>query len=150
MYIIDIAVGAPYEGDGVVYIFRGSSDGLIPEFSQRIAASDLPTARPLRSFGYTMSGGNDMDGNGYPDLVVGAFASNKALVLRSRPVINIFPILLAEPDKIDPLQTICAKDNRPNICFDIRVCFKFSAEPKDRLVSQHTMNYCIKTTLVDT
>jgi hypothetical protein len=30
----DIAVGAPYEGNGAVYIYLGSAQGLIPEPSQ--------------------------------------------------------------------------------------------------------------------
>jgi hypothetical protein len=30
----DIAVGAPYEGKGAVYVYLGSAQGLIPEPSQ--------------------------------------------------------------------------------------------------------------------
>jgi hypothetical protein len=30
----DIAVGAPYEGNGAIYIYLGSAQGLIPEASQ--------------------------------------------------------------------------------------------------------------------
>jgi hypothetical protein len=30
----DIAVGAPYDGNGAVYIYLGSAQGLIPEPSQ--------------------------------------------------------------------------------------------------------------------
>lgn len=30
----DIAIGAPYEGNGVIYIFQGSADGIISEPSQ--------------------------------------------------------------------------------------------------------------------
>ncbi len=60
----DLAVGAPFEGDGVVYIFRGSSKGISQPAAQRIPASDLLAARPLKSFGYTIQGGLDMDDNG--------------------------------------------------------------------------------------
>ena len=30
-----------------------------------------------------------MDNNGYPDLTVGAYDESKALILRSRPVVNV-------------------------------------------------------------
>ena len=128
----DLAVGAPYEGNGAVYIFRGSQDGIIPEFAQRIVASDLPMAQPLRTFGYSLSGGLDMDGNGYPDIVIGAFDSSKTIVLRSRPVINVQVQTQFTPDLIDPSKTKCDKDGEPNNCFRVRLCFKFTAKPVDR------------------
>jgi hypothetical protein len=31
---LDLAVGAPYEGNGAVYIFNGGKDGINPEYSQ--------------------------------------------------------------------------------------------------------------------
>ena len=48
-----------------MYIFRGYSKGMRQPYSQRIAASDLLSARPLVSFGSSISGGMDMDKNGY-------------------------------------------------------------------------------------
>ena len=54
LFLLDVAVGAPYEGNGVVYIFRGSRAGLIEEYSQRIEASVLDTG--LRGFGHSLSG----------------------------------------------------------------------------------------------
>ena len=78
--VLDIAVGAPYEGTGCVYIFRGSATGIIPQYSQRICAEDLPSARPLSTFGYSLGGGSDVDKNGLPDIAVGAYDSNKASI----------------------------------------------------------------------
>ena len=115
-----------------MYIFRGSRSGIIEEYSQRIAASDLLTARPLTTFGYSLSGGNDMDINGYPDVLVGSYASDKVLLLRARPVINVKTTVVSYPDMIRTDVIRCDKDNRPYICFDVRVCFRFEAEPKDR------------------
>lgn len=40
----------------------------------------------MSTFGFSISGGIDLDGNLYPDLVVGAYESNKAIVFKSRPV----------------------------------------------------------------
>jgi hypothetical protein len=37
----------------------------------------------MTSFGFSLSGGVDLDTNAYPDLVVGAAHSNQAVLLRS-------------------------------------------------------------------
>lgn len=115
-----------------MYIFHGSSSGIVKDFSQRISASDLPSARPLTTFGYSLSGGEDLDINGYPDLVVGAFDSNKIVVLRSRPIINVNASFVSTPTKIDPNLKRCLKDNRKNNCFELTICFKYTAEPRER------------------
>ena len=66
--VADLVVGAPYGGPdehGEVYIsFLGSSRGIIPKPSQIINARDIDPK--LRTFGYSLSGGTDMDGNLYP------------------------------------------------------------------------------------
>ena len=127
-------MGAPYEGNGAVYIFRGSEKGIIKKYSQRIAASDLPSASPLMGFGYSLAGENDMDKNGYPDVLVGAYNSNKALLLRARPVVNIIPTkFYTFPKEIDPQpeELRCGEDGRPYNCFKVTVCFRFTVEPKD-------------------
>lgn len=68
----DLAIGSPYENDGVVYIYLGSRiNGLDREPKQIIKGESLPV--PLKTFGYSLSGGIDLDGNDYPDLLVGAF-----------------------------------------------------------------------------
>lgn len=68
----DIAIGSPYEGEGVVYIHMGHRvNGLNAKPDQIIRSEDLP--RVLRTFGHSLSGGVDLDGNGYPDLLVGAY-----------------------------------------------------------------------------
>lgn len=68
----DIAVGSPYEGNGVVYIHLGDrKKGLHTKPDQVIEAESLP--RVMKTFGYSLSGGVDLDANGYPDLLVGAY-----------------------------------------------------------------------------
>ena len=121
----DLAVGAPFEGNGAIYIFRGSPDGIREKYSQRIAASDLLSARPLESFGYSISGGNDMDGNQYPDIIVGAYESNKVIALRSRPVVNIVSAMRSEPTLIDSKKTNCESGNDGKNCFKLQVCFRW-------------------------
>lgn len=81
----DFAVGAPYDGPhgrGAVYIFHGSKDGPLPKASQVIFAEDVAGSGYLNTFGFSLSGGIDLDGNMYPDLVVGAYDANKALVFK--------------------------------------------------------------------
>uniref|UniRef100_A0A1I8B8M8 Integrin_alpha2 domain-containing protein n=1 Tax=Meloidogyne hapla TaxID=6305 RepID=A0A1I8B8M8_MELHA len=86
----DLLVGAPYDGEdgrGIVYIFHGSSEGIREKYTQKILARDVH--RDMRTFGFSLRGGRDVDGNGYPDIAIGAFKSNQAAVLRSRPVIQV-------------------------------------------------------------
>lgn len=132
LFVADLLVGAPYEGAGVVYLYRGSAEGLIREFSQRIAAEDLPvSAQPLRTFGYSLSGRVDADNNAYPDVAVGAFAGSTALLLRSRPVIKMDLTLQSTPAVIDATKKPC-KDNEPYVCFDLRICITFTSQPPNR------------------
>ncbi|XP_022236437.1 integrin alpha-PS1-like, partial [Limulus polyphemus] len=81
----DLAVGAPYEGTGVVYIYLGSKTGLNKEPSQIIQASDFPkqvlSRTNLATFGYSISGTLDLDGNGYPDLLIGNYESDTVTLL---------------------------------------------------------------------
>lgn len=81
----DFAVGAPYDGPngrGAVYIFHGSKNGPLPKASQVIFAEDLSGTEHMSTFGFSISGGIDLDGNQYPDMVVGAYDSNRAFVFK--------------------------------------------------------------------
>ncbi|VDN07933.1 unnamed protein product [Thelazia callipaeda] len=105
----DFAVGAPFSdgGKGVVYIYLGakSRETFSHKPVQVIAADDLPQqyfrSKPLKTFGFSLSGGSDLDANGYNDLVVGAFDSDTVTVLRARPVININAKFMHTDMKID-------------------------------------------------
>ncbi|KAL1463065.1 hypothetical protein WDU94_014855 [Cyamophila willieti] len=127
----DIAVGAPYQGNGVVYIYLGSKNGLNPEPSQIIPAESIPNpyhaSRPLVTWGSSLSPGVDMDDNGYPDLLVGAYESGIAVLLRARPIIQLETSL--KPDfnlkNIDPSKTGCQLDiNAEHTCFTFEACCK--------------------------
>ena len=84
----DLVVGAPYEAGGCVYLYQGSEQGLRTRPSQVIRASDVP-GQPLLTFGYSLSGGLDMDLNNHSDVLVGAYQSDSVVILRARPVIDI-------------------------------------------------------------
>lgn len=47
---------------------------------QVLRASDFDGA--VRGFGFSIDGGIDMDANGYPDVLVGAAASDSAVFIR--------------------------------------------------------------------
>lgn len=80
-------MGAPYDGPnerGAVYIYHGSKNGIREKYSQVIYAEDVSrlTGTELSTFGFSVSGGLDMDGNDYPDMVVGAYLSDAAYFFR--------------------------------------------------------------------
>ncbi|XP_027132037.1 integrin alpha-3 isoform X2 [Larimichthys crocea] len=95
----DFAVGAPFHETGSVMIWTGSSDGVSTEPSQVIRGSSVSPG--FRTFGYSLTGGLDVDGNKYPDLLVGSLDNTVAL-LRARPVIHLNKTLRVSPDIIDP------------------------------------------------
>jgi hypothetical protein len=59
----DIAVGAPYEGAGAVYIYHGDKTGIVFDPVQKILAENIDSR--LRGFGISLSNGVDVDGNHY-------------------------------------------------------------------------------------
>ena len=133
MFPVDLAVGAPYEGHGAVYIFRGSARGISPEYSQRIGAREFPGVSGLRAFGASLSSSAaDVDDNGYTDVLAGAFAGDAVVILRSRPVVDIVAEVHTEPFSVDPRHTACIYDGSSNVCFRLQVCFRFTAKPLDQ------------------
>ncbi len=72
----DVAVGAPwFDQDqaenkyGWVYVFYGSATGLNFNFGSAMTSSPQ---QPNDSFGYSVAGAGDINGDGYADFVVGA------------------------------------------------------------------------------
>lgn len=91
--ISDIAVAAPFEDNGAVYIFLGGPNGLSNKPSQRLsapAATDLGDPISMQNmFGHGLSKGADIDGNHYLDLAVGAPNAETVYVYKAYPVIRI-------------------------------------------------------------
>ncbi|XP_033025506.1 integrin alpha-3 [Lacerta agilis] len=114
----DIAVGAPFEGSGKVYIYHSGAGGLIDKPQQVISGEDVGPG--IKTFGYSFSGGMDVDGNSYPDLLVGTLSEN-ILLLRARPVINILDkSFTVTPTTLDP--NSCSEDS----CIKVQLCFSYS------------------------
>ncbi|XP_072224113.1 integrin alpha-IIb isoform X2 [Leuresthes tenuis] len=117
----DVAVGAPWSGDsgrGQVFIYLGKSDGLSATPSQ-VIDSPLPGRT---AFGFTLRSGADIDSNGYPDLLVGAWAADRAFVYRSQAVIRPKVSVSLLPDFLNPDVKLCHRGKTPVSCFVIQMC----------------------------
>ncbi|KAK3712993.1 hypothetical protein QZH41_014118, partial [Actinostola sp. cb2023] len=138
----DVAIGAPYEDKtGVVYIFNGSASGLTKTPAQVIKASDLN--QKLSTFGYSIAGRLDMDGNGYPDLLIGAYESDSVAFLRSRPIIEIKAEIEIKPNPFDIRSKNCMtnyKGKKINTaCMSMKLCLGYK-ERKGRLTEKLSMD----------
>lgn len=123
----DVAIGAPQEDDlqGAIYIYNGRENGITSTFSQRIQGHTISST--LRMFGQSISGGIDADGNGYSDVVVGAFLSDSAVLLRTRAVVAVEASLNLS-SSVNRTNFNCIENGRPAVCLNITLCFSFKAQ----------------------
>uniref|UniRef100_A0A8D0A3U0 Integrin, alpha 5 (fibronectin receptor, alpha polypeptide) n=1 Tax=Sander lucioperca TaxID=283035 RepID=A0A8D0A3U0_SANLU len=124
----DVAISCPFGGEdrqGLVYIYNGYSEGLREKPSQVISGQWAAGAIPA-SFGFALRGAKDLDMNGYPDLIVGAFGVNKAVLYRSRPIVNTSASLTVYPTMINPEEKNCMITNGntsiPVSCVNLSFC----------------------------
>ncbi|KAG9353499.1 hypothetical protein JZ751_018151, partial [Albula glossodonta] len=124
----DVAVGAPFGGEdqqGLVFVYHGHAGGLKATPSQVLsgqwASGTLPSI-----FGFAIRGNKDLDVNGYPDLLVGAFGADKAVLYRARPIVNTSASLLVYPSMINPEEKSCVVTNGnetvPVSCVNLSFC----------------------------
>ncbi|XP_004674531.2 PREDICTED: integrin alpha-4 [Condylura cristata] len=123
----DVAIGAPQEDDlrGAIYIYNGRADGISPAFSQRIEG--LQISKSLSMFGQSISGQIDADNNGYVDVAVGAFRSNSAVLLRTRPVV-IVDASLNLPESVNRTKLNCVESGLPSVCMNLTLCFSYKGK----------------------
>ncbi|CAG5046011.1 unnamed protein product [Parnassius apollo] len=142
----DIAIGSPYEGNGVVYIFMGDrKKGLHTKADQVIKAESLP--RIMKTFGYSLSGGIDLDANGYPDLLVGAYENSSVALLRTRPIIDIKTSIKPSNTiiNVDPSKQGCEKDPTSSYtCFHFEACCIIKSLVKSTQTNMHELSYVIE------
>ncbi|KAM8787764.1 integrin alpha-4 [Rhynchonycteris naso] len=123
----DVAIGAPQEDDlqGAIYIYNGRADGISSAFSQRIEG--LQISKSLSMFGQSISGQIDADDNGYVDIAVGAFRSDSAVLLRTRPVV-IVEASLNHPESVNRTKFDCIENGLPAVCMDLTLCFSYKGK----------------------
>lgn len=158
----DFVVGAPFEqnplepsASGAIYIFRGKDQLSAIKLSQKIYASEIQipqgffspqpaiingngngaSPRFLNGFGYSLSGGLDLDASGYPDLAVGALKSNAVVLLRSLPVVYVDAFVGNEDNllDIDQKRKECRQDDGTElVCFNFDLCFQLNEKKVNR------------------
>ena len=129
----DLAVGAPYDGPdghGAVYIYMGGrKNGLSDEYDQVIYAEQVRgEGEYLRSFGFALSGGLDQDGNQYPDLLVGDYKADRAVLLKTRPVVNVTTSIQFQPENfnLDDKTCLLPNTNQTVPCITVQYCTKYN------------------------
>ncbi|CAH2108620.1 unnamed protein product [Euphydryas editha] len=92
----DIAIGAPWEDDGrgAVYIFKGGKKGLTRQYSQKIVVKNT------KAFGFSLSGGFDINRDKCNDLAVGAHNTGAVYVFRCTPTIHV-DVSIKVPDAVN-------------------------------------------------
>uniref|UniRef100_A0A6G1R8W7 Integrin subunit alpha 4 n=1 Tax=Hypotaenidia okinawae TaxID=2861861 RepID=A0A6G1R8W7_9GRUI len=121
----DVAIGAPQEDNlkGAIYIYNGREDGIMPSFTQRIQGQEVGNS--LSMFGQSIASGIDVDNNGYQDIAVGAFLSDSAVVLRTKPVI-IVDASLKHPNSVNRTNFNCMENDQPAVCMHLKICFSYT------------------------
>uniref|UniRef100_A0A336KL87 CSON011990 protein n=1 Tax=Culicoides sonorensis TaxID=179676 RepID=A0A336KL87_CULSO len=121
----DFAISAPYEDSGKVYIYHGAKD-LKEPIQHTQVLEPKPEWGPLTSFGFSLSGGIDIDLNEYPDVAVGAYESNRVIIFKVRPIVSIE----TSYNSIKPISTDnidCIAQTRGVACTLMKVCFKYNS-----------------------
>ncbi|XP_020136933.1 integrin alpha-L isoform X3 [Microcebus murinus] len=137
--LTDVAVGAPLEEQGAVYIFNGRQGGLSPRPSQRIEGTRLFSG--IRWFGRSIHGVKDLEGDGLADVAVGA--EGRVVVLSSRPVVDVVTRMSFSPAEIPVHEVECSysASDRKKEGVNITLCFQIKPlipEFQGRLVANLT------------
>ncbi|KAL0984520.1 hypothetical protein UPYG_G00142540, partial [Umbra pygmaea] len=134
----DLAVGAPLEnnGQGSVYIFLGSRNGIINIYSQRISGADVSPG--LKFFGLSISQSSmDMSSDSLPDLAVGS--KGAVVLLRSKPIVTVGTQVSFQPPKIST-DTSSSDMTRKHTA---SVCFTLSKNKEDSNEVKATLQYTL-------
>ncbi|XP_033074016.1 integrin alpha-L isoform X4 [Trachypithecus francoisi] len=123
--LVDVAVGAPLEEQGAVYIFNGRHGGLSPQSSQRIEGTQVLSG--VQWFGRSIHGVKDLEGDGLADVAVGA--ESQMIVLSSRPVVDVVSLMSFSPAEIPVHEVECSHStsNKMKEGVNITICFQIKS-----------------------
>ncbi|XP_060658574.1 integrin alpha-PS3-like isoform X1 [Drosophila nasuta] len=101
----DIAVGAPFAGNGSVFIYLGGQQGLRDQYSQRLDSPQTTDSKyGSHMFGHGLSRGSDIDANGFNDFAVGAPNAEALFLYRAYPVVKLHASVRSQNREIKPEQ----------------------------------------------
>uniref|UniRef100_A0A8D3D0E6 Integrin alpha-2 domain-containing protein n=1 Tax=Scophthalmus maximus TaxID=52904 RepID=A0A8D3D0E6_SCOMX len=120
----DMAIGCPYGGDdqqGLVLIYNGHAGGLMDMPTQTLSGQWASSSFPS-NFGFALRGNRDVDQNGYPDLIVGAFGVDKAVLYRY-PIVSASASLTVQPTMFNQEEKTCTINETTDVsCVSITFC----------------------------
>ncbi|KAM7301306.1 integrin alpha-4 [Ixodes scapularis] len=123
----DVAIGSPYEhGYGAVYIYNGGKDGLKTTPAQIIEGRS--TEGSPHGFGISISKAMDIDGNNYPDIVVGAYQSDQAYLFRAMPVVQARAWIEIDTKHVSSNKPNCVRNNVAFFCFPVTPCIQYDGK----------------------
>uniref|UniRef100_A0A8C0IMI2 Integrin subunit alpha 5 n=1 Tax=Chelonoidis abingdonii TaxID=106734 RepID=A0A8C0IMI2_CHEAB len=128
----DVGIGAPFGEDaqqGTVYVYNGQAGGVNAQPSQ-VLRGHWPHNRSPDFFGFALRGAKDLDGNGYPDLIVGAFGVDTAMVYRGRPIVYASASLNIFPAMFNPEERSCTLEGTDThvACINLSFCLNASGK----------------------
>lgn len=139
----DVAIGAPYDGQGVVYIYLGNrqmdADWEWKPF-EKIQPSDFPEfiqTATIGTFGFSLAGGVDFDGNSYADLLIGSVKSDYVMALLTRQMFNLDVTIDQK------LITDIEQWTPPYVELQLDISSSLISKRSSDLVNQHDLNYQI-------
>ena len=89
---------------------------------------EVPAVPSSTAFGYSISGGLDVDSNGYADMTISDLSGNHVITFRSSPVVTVimeFKELKTQLDIVGDTDRLCplTVDGDINlICFNVTPC----------------------------
>ncbi|EMP26358.1 Integrin alpha-4 [Chelonia mydas] len=124
----DLLVGAPMQSkvreEGRVYVYINSGSGAeMLELEIELAGSDFYAAR----FGESIANLGDIDNDGFEDVAVGAFLSDSAVLLRTRPVV-VVEASLKHPNAVNRTNLECVENGQPAVCVNLMLCFTYKGQ----------------------